>query len=222
MQSLPGAMIAFTCEPPVLATYISVDIDPSRQDVTDAVLHIAEVTVELVGSSTAFSLGGSHAYQSSTFGFYNSSEAVDGNLGSHFHSATNDPHPWWQVDFGENHCMGKITVSLRRNCCGENRFRAAVVRAGLSPDFIQNQQCGLPATESQSTDGAVVEFLCEPPVIARYVSLDIDPSRPDVTLAILQIAEVNVQEYTSQECAGIAAPKTAKRGTRKEMTCYVI
>ena len=74
----------------------------------------------------------------------------------------------------------------------------------MSPDFIQNQQCGLPATESQSTDGAVVEFLCEPPVIARYISLDIDPSTPDVTVAILQIAEVNVQEYTSQECAGIA------------------
>ena len=52
MQSLPGAMIAFTCEPPVLARYISVDVDPSRQDVTDAVLQIAEVAVERVGSLT--------------------------------------------------------------------------------------------------------------------------------------------------------------------------
>ena len=79
-----------------------------------------------------------------------------------------------------------------------SRFSGAVVRAGVGSNFTENQQCGSPATAAQSVEGAVIEFLCDPPVMAKYVSLDIDLSRPGVTAeAVLQIAEVAVEEYTS-------------------------
>ena len=79
-------------------------------------------------------------------------------------------------------------------------FIAAVARVGNSSNYYENQQCGLPATEAQSQQGAVTEFLCDQPVLARYVSLDINSSSPGVIEAILQIAELTVDEYTSKEC----------------------
>ena len=76
-----------------------------------------------------------------------------------------------------------------------------MVRAGLSPNYTENQPCGLPATAEQSGPGAVNKFLCETPRTARYVSLDIDPSRPGVTDPTLKIAEVEVEEYPAGFCA---------------------
>ena len=86
--------------------------------------------------------------------------------------------------------------------CAGIRFIGATVRAGVNSNYIENQMCGLPATAAQSYDGAVNALLCDPPVMAKYVSLDIDPSSPGVTEAILQIAELTVEEYTSGECDG--------------------
>ena len=77
---------------------------------------------------------------------------------------------------------------------------AAVARAGNSSNYYENQQCGSPTTNAQSKMGAVIEFLCDPPVLAKYVSLDIDPSSPGVNNPMLQIAEVTVKEYKSEEC----------------------
>ncbi|XP_038069913.1 uncharacterized protein LOC119739154 [Patiria miniata] len=37
--------------------------------------------------------------------------------------------------------------------------------------------------------------------MARYVSLDIDPSSPGVTSPVLQIAELTVEEHTTRACA---------------------
>ena len=87
---------------------------------------------------------------------------------------------------------------------GENRFTAAVARAGRSSIYSDNQACGLPATRAQSHDGALVEFTCDTPRWARYVTLDIDPSSPGVTNAILQLAEVTVEEIALGECSWIS------------------
>ena len=87
---------------------------------------------------------------------------------------------------------------------GQARFTAAVARAGRSLMYSDNQVCGLPATRAQAFDGAVVEFTCDTPQMARYVTLDINPSSPGVTNAILQIAEVTVEEITSGECSRIS------------------
>ena len=87
---------------------------------------------------------------------------------------------------------------------GEGRFTAAVARAGRSSTYSDNQACGLTATRAQSYNGAVIEFTCDTPRLARYVTLDIDPSSPGVINAILQIAEVTVEEITSGECPRIS------------------
>ena len=79
----------------------------------------------------------------------------------------------------------------------------AVARAGLSSNFAENQPCGSPATRAQSTRGAAVEFLCDPPRMARYVTLDIDASRTEAEHPSLMLAEVTVDEYTCGECADI-------------------
>ena len=70
-------------------------------------------------------------------------------------------------------------------------------------NFTDNQPCGAPARREQSNDGAMNQFMCDPPRLAKYVSLDINTSRPEVTYddAILQLGEVTVEEYTAGECA---------------------
>ena len=77
---------------------------------------------------------------------------------------------------------------------------AAVARAGNSSNYYENQQCGSPTTNKQSKRGSVIEFLCDPPVLAKYLSLDMNSTSPDVENPMLQIAEVTVKEYKSEEC----------------------
>ena len=74
-----------------------------------------------------------------------------------------------------------------------------MVQAGVSSNYTENQQCGQPATAAEANaPGVEISFLCEPAVLAKYVSLDIDRARPGVTEeSNLKIAEVTVEEYTS-------------------------
>ena len=69
-----------------------------------------------------------------------------------------------------------------------------MVRAGLSSNYADNQPCGQPVPRAQAVDGAVIEFPCLGPRTARYVSVDIDDTRPEVTTPILMMAEVNIKE----------------------------
>ena len=87
---------------------------------------------------------------------------------------------------------------------GEGRFTGAVARAGHSLMYSDNQACGLPATRAQSYDGAVIEFTCDSPQLARYMTLDISPSSPGVTNALLQMGEATLEEITSGECSRIS------------------
>ena len=72
----------------------------------------------------------------------------------------------------------------------------------MNLSYLENSPCDLPATREQSNTGATNQFMCDPPRLAEYVSLDIDTSRPEVTYdqAFLQLAEVTVEEYTIGEC----------------------
>ncbi|XP_071809531.1 uncharacterized protein [Asterias amurensis] len=155
----------------------------------------------------AFSLTGKSTLQSTTHsGSYTSQMATDGNLATFAHTGPSDPHPWWKLDLGGEHCLGQITVVLRRDCCGF-RFIGATARAGLTSDYAVNQRCGEPATSSQATAGATNIFLCDPPVVARWISFDIDRSLPGVNPneAYLQLAEVSVKVYT-RECDPTTTP----------------
>ncbi|XP_071809811.1 uncharacterized protein [Asterias amurensis] len=144
----------------------------------------------------------STTYHSATY-YFPSWKANDGNEYSFSHTANDDPHPWWKLDLGGEHCLGQITVRLR-NCCGY-RFIGATARAGLSSNCTVNQRCGEPATSSQSQSGATIPFLCDPPVIARWISLDVDPSWPGVTEAVLQLAEVSVMVH-ERDCDPTTTP----------------
>ncbi|XP_022110102.1 uncharacterized protein LOC110989785 isoform X2 [Acanthaster planci] len=108
-----------------------------------------------------------------------------------------DIHPWWRVDLGAEYCIGEINVITRQGCCGQHRFTAAVARAGLSSNYARNQPCSSPVPRAQATDGATITFPCAPARMARYVTLDIDSSRQEVTYALLQLAEVMVREHVN-------------------------
>ncbi|XP_071806500.1 uncharacterized protein [Asterias amurensis] len=147
-------------------------------------------------TSQTLTLAGMSTSQSTTYGnLFAPQKAIDGSQASFSHTGLQDPHPWWKLDLGGEHWLGQITVQLRTQCCGP-RFIGATVRAGLSSNYFNNQQCGKPATSAQSYPGAINVFLCDPPVMARWVSIDIDPSYPGSAEAILQLAEVSLVEYT--------------------------
>ena len=87
---------------------------------------------------------------------------------------------------------------------GERRFIGGLVRAGRSSNFIENDACGSPATGAQAETGATIEFRCERPRMASLVSVDIDLSNPAVVhgRAMIMIAEVTVEVYAPEVCAG--------------------
>ena len=87
---------------------------------------------------------------------------------------------------------------------GQGHFTAAVAQAGCSLPYSDNQACRLPATRAHSYDAAVIEFTCDSPQLARYMTLDISPSSPGVTNALLQMGEVTLEEITSGECSRIS------------------
>ena len=78
-----------------------------------------------------------------------------------------------------------------------NRLTHGVVRAGLSANITNNKICGSPVTAEQAKPfGGVIEFGCDPPVMARYVSVDIPTSK----LEKLSICEVMVKEFPLAAC----------------------
>ncbi len=73
------------------------------------------------------------------------------------------------------------------------RFTAATVRAGESPTVTENQH-------AQSRKRAVIVFVCDPPVVASYVSIDVNNFNPSVRETLLQLAEVTIEEATTKQC----------------------
>ena len=62
----------------------------------------------------------------------------------------------------------------------------AVARAGLSDVHTNNVMCGTAVTRDQALSNDWIEFTCDPPLLAQYVSIDI----PDT--ASLTLCEVTV------------------------------
>ncbi|XP_022098117.1 uncharacterized protein LOC110983290 [Acanthaster planci] len=167
------------------------------------------------GGLQAFSIIGKSASQSTSHPSFPAGNAIDNNVNSFSHTVDGgDLHPWWRVDLGAEHCLGELTVITRQGCCGQRRFAAAVARAGPSPNYAENQPCGLPVPRAQATDGARITFPCAPARMARYVTLDINSTSSDVTKALLQLAEVTVKVYTAGECDAVdVATSTPKART---------
>ncbi|XP_071792567.1 uncharacterized protein [Asterias amurensis] len=152
---------------------------------------------------TALDLRGMHASQSSLYGGYSADLVIDGNSNTYLSGGScshtgNDVHSWWKVDLGANHCLGSITLVNRKDCCSE-RLIGAVVRAGMESDIFNNAACGLPVTSDQaSIPGGHIRVVCDPPVIAQYISVDDDVSYLQENW--LTLCEVMVEEYSMEEC----------------------
>ena len=71
-------------------------------------------------------------------------------------------------------------------------IEGAVVRAGLNANHSENSMCRLSSTLSQASTNNWVEFICDPPVLARYVSVDI-PRRTSLTLCEVAISPCQTQ-----------------------------
>ena len=81
----------------------------------------------------------------------------------------------------------------------DGRLSGAIVRAGKEPDIFNNAACGLPVTQDQaSIPGGHTTILCDPPVIARYVSVDDEDHEPDSKS--LALCEVIVEEQPMEDC----------------------
>ncbi|XP_071794537.1 uncharacterized protein [Asterias amurensis] len=159
---------------------------------------------------TVLNLQGMQASQVSTYRLkevdLKAELAIDGDLRTNalqFHCShtSNEPHAWWKLDLGANHCLGRITLVNRDDCCSY-RLSGAIVRAGTETDIFNNAVCGLPLTSDQaSIPGAHIQLLCSPPVTARYVS--VETANTELTLC-----EVMVEEYPTEECPQTTTPTT--------------
>ena len=94
-----------------------------------------------------------------------------------------------------------VSKKIYSSPCAGYRFVGAIARAGLNFSYYDNQQCGSNVTDEQSFNGSMVDFVCDPPLFAKYVSLELPPSSPDAADRILDIAEIYVKEYKSEDCA---------------------
>lgn len=59
-----------------------------------------------------------HATQSTTLSYRDANSAIDGNETT-FSSTTNEPNPWWQVDFPRDIDITNISIINRKDCCQE-------------------------------------------------------------------------------------------------------
>ena len=77
-----------------------------------------------------------------------------------------------------------------------DRLTNAVVRAGNKRSFYRNPQCGEAVSRAMATPrGATIEVVCDPPMEARYISVDI----PSDDLVYLQLCEVTVKELIGED-----------------------
>ncbi|XP_022080901.1 uncharacterized protein LOC110973946 isoform X1 [Acanthaster planci] len=153
------------------------------------------------GGSTNLPIVDKITWQSSTYGAYSSDKAVDGSSSSDLYPSEHCSHtiacardPWWMVDLGGEHCISKVHILNRGDCCSK-RLEGAVVRVGPSVTATENWACGSFVTAAQAAPlGGTIEFTCQPALKGRYVSVDIPGS------ATLALCEVTLEEIPLEQC----------------------
>ncbi|XP_038066610.1 receptor-type tyrosine-protein phosphatase F-like [Patiria miniata] len=112
--------------------------------------------------------------------------AVDGDIDTISHTLCNGDQ-WWRVDLGTTYRLQRITI-VNRNDRHGSRLQGAIVRAGLDADHSQNARVGSPVTYGQAYPGGqTLNFVPDPVVSARYVSVDLYNN-------CLQLAELRLEE----------------------------
>ncbi|XP_033636723.1 uncharacterized protein LOC117297684 [Asterias rubens] len=193
---LAGSVVQFLCNPPVLARYISLDINQAGP----SMLQIAEVVVKEYNSMDCVTNDTLFAYdwtatQSSDFANKPARVATNGRI-STYSSTLRELHPWVRFDLGSEHWLGRISLVL-----ASSQYVTATVRAGPSTDYAENTQCGLAITASEHQVWALVERVCDPPMMARYITMDVQHPTSPTALVVLRIADIAIKKYASEECA---------------------
>ncbi|XP_022111553.1 uncharacterized protein LOC110990760 [Acanthaster planci] len=176
-QALINDWIEFTCDPPRLAQYVRIEIP--RQ----TALILCEVRIWPCDlHPAALNLTEKRSYQSSTSGNSIASLALDNLPSEPYCSETvNEMNPWWKLDFETSQCVEAIRVWPTVHGAALQR---ASLRAGLSDNHTSNVECK--TSQPQPSPNDFTEFTCHPPVLARYVSVDIPG------MASLGLCEVTV------------------------------
>ena len=103
------------------------------------------------------------------------------------------------------------------------RLIGAVVRAGIESDIYSNAACGLPVSSAQaSIPGAHIQFVCDPPVIAQYVSVDDEDHSNEFEDNVLTLCEVMVEEFPIEDCLQSRSKKLRKLIMTKSGFCIFL
>ncbi|XP_071785302.1 uncharacterized protein [Asterias amurensis] len=195
-QCAERRVVAFRCDPPVRARYISIDLpNPGLNVVAVAEVAVEELSYLECSSYQDVPVLGKSATQSAQT-TYPAVNAIDGDRNTFSLTDTlgGDLQLWWQVDLTDTHCLGRISIEL--GAFG-NRSSDVVSRVGISSRYnTHNQQCGSIVTAEQVYDGAMIYFVCDPPLKARYVTLEMDL----MDGSVLSIAEVTIEEHSTPQC----------------------
>ncbi|XP_038053143.1 uncharacterized protein LOC119725691, partial [Patiria miniata] len=181
-QALINDWIEFTCDPSRLAQYVSVDIPRYTY------LALAEVMIWPCDlHPAALNLIDKPSDQSSTDGTFVAGRALDSlPVGIYCSLTMFEMNPWWMVDLESSQCLGQIRVWSYGQ--GSN-FQDAAVRAGLSDNYTENVVCGRQVQASSD----FVELTCDPPVLARYVSVDM-PEMAKLGLCEVTVATCDIKK----------------------------
>jgi hypothetical protein len=127
--------------------------------------------------------------------------AIDGLVPSgssnFFHSDLED-HPWFQLDLIGATVVKGVTITNRKNCCGD-RFQNVSINVGDEPavpgDLVTNPKCAI--FEGPSATGRIERIMCTEPLVGRYLQVQLRGSSP----SILQINEIKVIKPTTTDTA---------------------
>ncbi|XP_072029155.1 scavenger receptor cysteine-rich type 1 protein M130-like isoform X2 [Amphiura filiformis] len=138
----------------------------------------------------------------------NPERAIDGNTDGIWRSLScthtlNEKGPWWMVDMAEHHCISKVVLVNRQDCCHE-RLTNTIVRIGNNDTVANNHLCALPVTAEQASPGAFVQIECWQPMCGRYVSVH---GGRGISEAMLTLCEVMVYATEcEQQCTSDTVP----------------
>ncbi|XP_022098544.1 uncharacterized protein LOC110983538 isoform X2 [Acanthaster planci] len=103
---------------------------------------------------------------------------------------------YMQVNLITEYCIKKVIVHKSGDCTS-NRLTGAVVRGGTSSTSLNNSVCGTPLTAQQvEIRRSTVDFVCDPPMTAKFVTVDI----PLLRVSQKPLCEVTIEQATPGPC----------------------
>ncbi|KAI2644306.1 Fucolectin-6 [Labeo rohita] len=130
------------------------------------------------------------------------SNAIDGNLDSHFHHGScthtdSQNDPWWRLDLLDEYVVTSIIITNRKDCCPE-RLDGAEIHIGNS--LLNNGNSNpLAGKISSIPDGGSVTFDLKKGISGRYINVVIPGSN-----RVLTLCEVEVYGYPAPDGENVA------------------